>query len=82
MTNSTFLNSFLCNYNRHGIVIKINHCITHLSVLKSQLFSFNFILPANSTCQIDHSTTLHTPAIRCCNKVVELIPAIVSAEIP
>ena len=33
-------------------------CMTHLSVLKSQLTRFNFILPADSTYYFDHSTTL------------------------
>ena len=41
-----------------SLVFKMNNCITHLSVLESQLFRFNFIIPADSTCQIDHSTTL------------------------
>ena len=44
--------------NRLNIYIQILNCITHLSVLKSQLFRFNFILPADSSCKTEHSTTL------------------------
>ena len=32
------------------LVIKINYRITHLSVFKSKLIGFNFILPADNTC--------------------------------
>ena len=41
-----------------SLVFKMNNFITHLSVLESQLFKFKFILPADSTCQTDHSAKL------------------------
>ena len=52
LTNNTFLNSFLCNYNWHGK--------DQNSTAKKQAkpLHTNFILPADSTCQIDCSATL------------------------
>ena len=78
LTNSTFVNRFLCNYNWHGKdpdstakkqakpiqtnfknFSTLNELLHYTPFnLKSQFFSFNFIISADNTCQINTATTL------------------------